>query len=99
VVSQRLKRLRLDDPSIMVGFSLASAAGHPFVRAADQAFLVTLEVAGYDRTDCRVLLRSVRSSFSGKLQDLLSGEELEKFSAFSQWLQLDSDDTRLYAII
>ena len=99
VVRQRLKKLRLDDPSIMTGFSLGSATGHPFIRAADQALLLILEAAGYDGTERRVMLRSARSIFTVRLQELLSGEGKARFAPFSQWLQLDSDDARLYATL
>jgi hypothetical protein len=99
VVSERLRNLRLDDPSIMEGFSLASAASHPFLRAADVALTTTLEAAGYDAAERRNLLRSVRAAFKGVLQDVLSGEQKEKFANFTQWLQLDTDDQRLNAML
>ena len=99
VVSERLKGLRLDDPSIMDGFSLASAASHPFLRAADEAFLSLLLAAGYDDAEQRNLLRNVRGQFKKVLQDILSGEQKEKFANFTQWLQLDTDDQRLDALL
>ncbi len=71
VVLDRLKNLRLEDPSIMEKFSLTSASAHPFVRAADDALLLTLEVAGYDQAEGRNLLRTVRGSFKATLQELL----------------------------
>ena len=99
VASDRLKNLRLEDPSIMERFSLTSASAHPFVRAADEGLLVTLEIAGYDQAERRNLLRTVRGSFKATLQELLSGESKEKFAAFTQWLQLDTDDQRLDAAL
>src|SRR6185437_15956537 len=53
------------------------------------------EAAGYDAAERRNLLREVRSSFKGELQELLAGEHKEKFESFAHWLQLDTDDQRL----
>jgi hypothetical protein len=79
----------------MEGFSIDSAAGHPFLRVSDQALLILLEAAGYDLPERRQLLRTIRSSFKGALQEVLSGEYKEKFAGFTQWLELDTDDRRL----
>jgi uncharacterized protein YjbI with pentapeptide repeats len=99
VVSERLAKLRLEDPAMMKDFSLSSAAGHPFLRAADDALVATLEVAGYSTAEQRNILREVRGSFKAFLQDLLSGEGKDKFAPFVQWLNLDTDDRRLQSTL
>jgi len=99
VVAERLAKLRLEDPTIMRDFSLNSAAGHPFLKAADDALLVTLEVAGYSPAEQRNILRDVRGSFKTFLQELLSGEGKDKFAPFVQWLNLDTDDRRLQSTL
>jgi NACHT domain/Pentapeptide repeats (8 copies) len=99
VVSDRLAKLRLEDPAIMKDFSLNSAAGHPFLRAADDALLATLEVAGYSPAEQRNILREARGSFKAFLQDFLSGEGKDKFAPFTQWLNLDTDDRRLQSTL
>jgi hypothetical protein len=67
--------------------------------AADKALSAALEVAGYDPTERRNLLRTVRGQFKAALQDILSGEQKDKFSSFVTWLQLDTDDQRLSAAL
>lgn len=99
VVAERLKALRLEEPTIMEGFSLASPSSHPFLKAADRALVVLSEAAGYDNAEQRNLLRRVRANFKAVLQDVLSGEQKEKFANFTQWLQLDTDDQRLNALL
>jgi NACHT domain/Pentapeptide repeats (8 copies) len=99
VVSERLANLRLEDPAIMKDFSLNSVAGHPFLRAADDALVFTLEIAGYDPAEQRNILREVRGSFKAFLQELLSGEGKDKFAPFTQWLNLDTDDRRLQSTL
>ncbi len=94
---EQVKRLRLEDPSIMRGFSLRSATAHPFMRAADQALLLTLDAAGYDPSERRQILRAVRASFTEELAALLTAEKKEQFAGFTQWLNLDTEDARLYA--
>jgi len=98
VIAERLKN-RLEDPDIMAGFSLSSAASHPFLKAADEGLTTALEAAGYSPAERRNLLRNVRARFKGALQDVLSGEEKEKFASFTAWLQLDTDDRRLDALL
>jgi hypothetical protein len=95
VVSDRLKHLQLEDPYIMRDFSMNSTAGHPFLRAADEALRTTLEAAGYDPAEQRNLLRETRTSFKPALQDLLSGEHKDKYIPFTQWLALDNPDRKL----
>lgn len=95
VVAAEIRGLRLEDPSIIRGFSLKSSAAHPFLRAADDACSLVLEAAGYDPVERRNLLRSVRPTFKAEMQELLSGEHKEKFAPFVQWLELDTDDQRL----
>ncbi|MFL6353407.1 MAG: hypothetical protein ACJ74Z_16365 [Bryobacteraceae bacterium] len=60
----QLKRLRLEDPSVMRGFSLRSATAHPFMRSADQALVLILTAAGYDPSETRQVLRAVRTAFT-----------------------------------
>jgi hypothetical protein len=90
---EKVKKLRLEDPSIIEGFSIDSAASHPFLHAADQALVITLESVGYDAAERRRLLRTVRASFKLALQDVLSGEQREKFAGFTQWLQCPGTET------
>jgi hypothetical protein len=58
LIGPRLAKLRLEDPSIMTGFSLENSIGHPFIRAADQALLLMVIIY---LTDCALLGKVVKT--------------------------------------
>jgi hypothetical protein len=67
------------------------------MRSADQALVMILTAAGYDQNETRQVLRAVRAAFTQEIATLLSAEKMKDFAGFTQWLQLDTDDARLYA--
>jgi len=97
IIKSSITKLNLEHPSIMEGFTLDGATGHPFVRAADRALWIILDVAGYAEDERRTIIRAVRSSFTAQMQELLTGEKGEKFAAFRRWLHLGTEDGRVFA--
>jgi hypothetical protein len=99
IVRQELAKLRLDDPSIIAGFSLENATGHPFLRRSNQALTRILGMAGYNLEECRRILRALRAGFTNRLAMVLTGDDRERFAPFAEFLRLVTDDSRLYGAL
>lgn len=99
VVREGIAKYEPDDPSILEGFSLETASGHPFVAKSNQVLRAILECAGYNMEERRRILRSLRGRFAQTLASVLAGPEQERFAPFSQFLELGTDDARLNAAL
>jgi len=99
VVRGELTKLRLDDPSVMEGFSLKFSEQPLFLKEACEALVLILGCGGYDDDERRRIVRRVRAEFNQHLATVLAGEGREKYAAFAQFLQMTTDDSRLYAAL
>ncbi|HEY4356518.1 MAG TPA: pentapeptide repeat-containing protein [Acidobacteriaceae bacterium] len=93
-LKEKINKFRLEDPSIMLGFSMEGLGGHPFVKRANENISIIAEAAGYNGAEIRNILRSIKRGFASTLQEILTGPEKEKFEPFRAWLALDTDDVR-----
>lgn len=76
--------------------SLDAATEHAFVRQADGFLEIFAENAGYDDAQKRRLLNSIKGSYAGNLNRLLShGNTKERFAPLRALLELDASERRV----
>ena len=93
----KVKKLRVDDPEILRGFSLDQPAAHFFVWQALDALRLPFAALGYSEAEIRSVGAGIRQDFKTELKDVLSEPaSKEKFAPFVQWTQMGAEEDRAY---
>lgn len=81
-------------------FTFRGALAHPFVKQADATTNFYLHLAGYTQDECKRIERDIHGRFIPCLKALLAnGSTKEKFSPFTQLIELGGEESQSYAAL
>lgn len=78
-------------------FSRSQPFDHPFVKESGNILDLHAQALGYDDAERRKIIEKIHACFPGNLNRVLShGKTREKFIPFTQMMQIQGDEARIY---